>query len=372
MRGNPAAPIVMTLDAGGTFLKFSAICEGALLFDPVSIPSESHDLDRCLRHIVEGFEQVRERLPRPPVAISFAFPGPTDYRSGIVRDLPNLPGFRGGVPLGPMIEEHFRLPVYMNNDGDLFAYGEALNGFLPYINGLLEAAGSQRRYRNLLGVTFGTGFGGGLVTGGRLFLGDNCAGMEIGLLRNKVEPGMNVEQSLSIGAVRRVYAREAGIECEAAPDPHEIARIAMGEASGNAGAAKESYRTFGEAAGDAIAQALTLIDGLVVIGGGLSGAAPLFMPALIAAANGSWENTPQGPRARLFSHAYNLEDASERDAFIKGDARTLPVPGSIRTVSYDPITRVGVGLSRLGTSRAVAVGAYAFALEMLAARTPTL
>ena len=80
---------------------------------------------------------------------------------------------------------------------------------------------------------------------------------------------------------------------EAAPEPDVIARIALGEAQGDPRAARESYRTFGEAAGDAIAQALTLVDGLVVIGGGLSGAAPLFLPALIDAANGCWEETPQ-------------------------------------------------------------------------------
>ena len=76
-------------------------------------------------------------------------------------------------------------------------------------------------------------------------------------------------------------------------------------------------------------------------------------------------------RERLFSRAFNLEDAAGREAFLKGDVRTLSVPGSSRTVSYDPLMRTGIGLSRLGTSRAVALGAYAFALEMLAAR-PTL
>jgi glucokinase len=361
----PAAPTVMTLDAGGTFLKFSAIRDGALLFDPIPIPSESDKLDRCLAHIIEGFELVRRRLQDPPVAISFAFPGPTDYKNGIVRDLPNLPGFRGGVALGPMLEDHFRLPVFMNNDGDLFTYGESLTGFLPCVNSLLEAAGNPRRYRNLLGVTLGTGFGGGLVTDGRLFIGDNCAGMEIGLLRNKVDPSMNVEQSASIGAVRRVYARHAGIPIADAPEPLVIGRIAQGQAPGDPAAAREAFRTLGEAVGDAIAQALTLVDGLVVIGGGVSGAAPLFLPALIDAINGIWEDTPQGPRRRLFSRAYNIEHPAQRAGFLTAETHRLPVPGSTRTVPFDPVTRVAVGLSRLGTSQAVAVGAYAFALAML-------
>jgi glucokinase len=65
------------------------------------------------------------------VAISFAFPGPSDYPRGIIGDLGNLPCFRGGVALGPMLEDTFEIPVFINNDGDLFAYGEAIGGFLP-------------------------------------------------------------------------------------------------------------------------------------------------------------------------------------------------------------------------------------------------
>jgi glucokinase len=360
----PDSRTVLTLDAGGTYLKFSAIRDGALLFDPVPIASESDDLDRCLAHIVEGFELILRRLPEPPAAISFAFPGPTDYRGGIVHDLPNLPGFRGGVALGPMLEERFRIPVFMNNDGDLFTYGEAMEGFLPFVNGLLERAGSPRRYRNLLGITIGTGMGGGLVTDGRLYLGDNSAGLEVGLLRNKVEPDLNVEQSVCIGAVRRVYAREAGIPFDSAPEPRVIRAIALGETPGNAAAAREAFRSVGEAAGDAIAQALTLIDGLVVIGGGVSGAASLILPALVDAMNGLYR-TPQGPRRRLFSYAFNLEDPVQREAFLKSDSREIPIPGTTKTIAFDPIMRVAAGLSRLGTSQAVAIGAYAFALSKL-------
>jgi glucokinase len=358
------SPTVMTLDAGGTFLKFSAIRGGKLLFELSGIPSEADNLDRCLHNIIRGFELVLLRLPAPPVAISFAFPGPTDYPHGIVRDLPNLPGFRGGVALGPMLEEHFGLPVFINNDGDLFTYGEALEGFLPCVNALLEQAGSPRRYRNLMGVTLGTGFGAGLVTNGHLFLGDNASGMEIGLLRNKLEPNRNVEQSASINGLRRFFAQAAGIPFDSAPTPKVIAEIALGETPGNASAAREAYRCLGEVVGDAIAQAITLIDGLVVIGGGVSGAAPLFMPALVDAMNGIFP-TPDGPRRRLFSQAYNLEDPAQLKAFLTGQSHPIPIPHSSKTLPYDPTTRVAAGLTRLGTSQSVAIGAYTFALKAL-------
>ena len=88
-----------------------------------------------------------------------------------------------------MLEEKFGIPVFINNDGDLFVYGEAIAGFLPYVNGLLAKAGSPKRYKNLFGVALGTGFGGGIVRDGELFIGDNSMAGEVWLLRNKLAPG---------------------------------------------------------------------------------------------------------------------------------------------------------------------------------------
>jgi glucokinase len=53
------------------------------------------------------------------------------------------------------------------------------------------------------------------------------------------------------------------------------------------------------------------------------------------------------------------------ETFLLGDTRSITVPGTDRQLSYDPLARIGVGMSRLGTSEAVAVGAYAFALQQL-------
>jgi len=155
--------IVMTLDAGRTGLKFSAIRGVELLVDPVTRPTEADNLDRCLHNIIDGFESIQKALPAAPVAISFAFPGPADYPRGVISNLKNFPAFEGDVALGPILEDKFQLPVFINNDGDLFAYGGAIAGFLPYVNDLLVDARSPKEYHNLFGVTLGTGFGGGIV-----------------------------------------------------------------------------------------------------------------------------------------------------------------------------------------------------------------
>lgn len=361
--------IVLTLDAGGTSFRFSAHRGHKSVADTVVLPSQADNLERCLGTVREGFTTVKARCPEPPVAVSFAFPGPADYPNGIIGDLPNLPAFRGGIALGPMLEDHLGLPTFINNDGDLFAYGEAIAGFLPRVNRLLEQGGSPKRYRNLLGVTLGTGFGGGIAHDGELFLGDNSIAGEVWCLRNKLRPQWNAEEGACVRAVRRIYAERAGIPFAAAPEPKDIAEIATSGRSGNQAAAIEAFRQLGEVAGDAIAQALTLIDGLVVIGGGISGAWPLFLPTLVAELNGTCLTPDGAPIRRLASVAFNLEDVADRERFIRGEIRQIPVPGGSRTVTYDPLQRVGVGVSALGTSHAIAIGACAFALRKLDARS---
>jgi glucokinase len=357
--------IVMTLDAGGTSFRFSAICGNKPVTETVVLPPDGNTLDKCLNNIVEGFVRIKDRCAMAPVAISLAFPGPADYPNGIIGDPGNLPGFHGDVALGPMLEERFGIPVFINNDGDLFVYGEAIAGFLPYVNGLLEKSGSPKRYRNLFGITLGTGFGGGIVSDNELLTGDNSISGEVWLLRNKLDPNMNAEEGASIRAVRRTYAERAGIPLNEAPEPREIFHIGMQKKAGNVEAAREAFRRLGEVAGDAMANALTLIDGLAVIGGGISAAWPLFLPTLVAELNGTFKAPDGSSFQRLASTAFNLEDPDQTTMFLKGESRTIIVPGSTKQIAYDPLRRIGVGISRLGTSEAIAIGAYAYALRKL-------
>jgi glucokinase len=357
--------VVLTLDAGGTNLVFSAIRGSREVVEPITLPSQADDLTACLNNIVRGFSEVKALAPAAPVAISFAFPGPADYPRGIIGNLGNLPGFRGGVALGPMLEERFGIPAFINNDGDLFALGEAIFGLLPQVNKRLAEADSPLRYKNLFGATFGTGFGGGIVREGRLHLGDSCGAGEIWILRHKLERQAHVEEGVSIRAVRRLYAQHAGIPFDAAPEPREIYRIGMGEAPGDVVAAREAFRMLGEIAGDALASAITLIDGLIVIGGGLAAAHSLFLPALVEEMNGTLTALSGKRFPRLSQRAFNLEDSAELAVFLKGEKKEVVVPGSTRKIAYDPLQRIGVGISRLGTSQAVSIGAYAFALGAL-------
>ncbi len=357
--------IVMTLDAGGTNFVFSAIQAHEEIVTPITLPSNAYNLEACLNTVFNGFTQIKKKIPEEPIAISFAFPGPADYRRGIIGDTGNLTAFRGGVALGPMLEEKFKLPVFINNDGDLYAYGESIAGFLPYINDLLDKAGRPIRYKNLLGITLGTGFGGGIVRDGQLYLGDNSAACEICSIRNKLDPTMRAEEGASIRAVQGTYAKETGINFEDSPDPKEIYEIAIGKAKGNKEAAILSFRRMGEVVGDVLANAITLLDGMVVIGGGLAGAHSLFLPTIVEEMNSRFEVPGGGYISRMMIKAFNLEDDNELEEFIYGDPRVITIPDTDREIIYDPLKRIGVGITKLGTNKATSLGAYAFALDTL-------
>jgi len=357
--------IVMTLDAGGTHFEFTAIQANQQVVEPLTLPSNGANLKKSLNNLMEGFTRIKQQLKQPPVAISFAFPGPADFPLGIIGDLLNLPGYRGGIPLGPMLENEFGIPVFINNDGDLFVYGEAIAGFLPYINSKLKEYNSPKRYKNLFGITLGTGFGAGLVHNGQLYLGDSSSGAEIWLLRNKLYPRVNAEEGASIRAVQRVYMDKAGLTSSTTPTPKEIYEIGCGLREGNRKAAIRAYRDLGIVVGDSIANAITLLDTITVIGGGLAGAHSLFLKHVVDEMNNPLLNMNGEPAQRLEMKAYNLEDVKELNEFLRGETKVITIPGTNKTITYDPLKRTGVGISRLGTGKAVAIGAYAYALSQL-------
>lgn len=356
--------IVITLDAGGTNFVFGAMQSNDFIVDPITMPSNAHDLDLCLSTMVSGFEQIIAKLDQKPVAISFAFPGPADYPHGIIGGyLPNFPSFRNGVALGPFLEEKFGIPVYINNDGDLFAFGEALGGILPEINSRLAEMGSTKTYTNLLGYTFGTGFGMGMVIDNHLNRGNNsCA--ETFCLRHKNYPEVFVEEGVAIRAIKRVYAEKSG-DINHKLEPKDICDIAEGKREGNKEAAIAAFEELGTVAGDAIATAVTLTDSLVVLGGGLTGAKKFFMPSLLAQLRGVLHSVTGEEIPRMPMKAFNLDDEEEFVQFAHGAARPIKVYGTDRTVIYDPLKSTGVAISKLGASKAISIGAYSFALSML-------
>ena len=355
--------VVMTLDAGGTNFVFSAMKGCKCIVEPVCLPAVPDDLDRCLSTLVSGFSKVKKALVQEPVAISFAFPGPADYENGVIGNLHNLPAFSGGVALGPYLEEKFGIPTFINNDGNLFAYGEALGGALTEINGMLERVGNVKRYKNLIGVTLGTGFGCGIVINRELLTGDNNCGGDLFGFRNCFYQDMIAEESVSIRAVQRVYKELSGDG--RVLTPKEIFDIAEGHADGDSEAAIKSFASLGTAVADALTYTLALIDGVVVIGGGLSGASKYIMPSLMVSFKEQLHSFSGLSFPVVQMETYFLDSEADLQSFLKKEYETVTVTGSGRKATYFPKKKTGLVLSHIGTSQAISIGAYAFALHKL-------
>ena len=92
-------------------------------------------------------------------------PGAIDPVHGVVCYANNLAFY--DVPMAQMLKERVGVDFYIENDANAAAYGE-------YI------AGAGRGTNNFIAITLGTGVGGGVIIGGKLYSGSNYAGAELG------------------------------------------------------------------------------------------------------------------------------------------------------------------------------------------------
>ena len=99
------------------------------------------------------------------IGIGVAAPGPLDYRTGVILDVP-LMGWHN-FPLGPRLAAEFQVPVRLDNDGNLGALAE-------------QRVGVARGMQNVLYMTVSTGCGGGIVLNGELFRGHSGSAGEFG------------------------------------------------------------------------------------------------------------------------------------------------------------------------------------------------
>jgi glucokinase len=108
-------------------------------------------------------------LGRRVVAVSVSIGGPLQIEPGIIESPPNLPGW-DGIPLKQLLAEYTGLPVYIEHDGNAGALAE-------------WRFGAARGAQNVIFLTMGTGFGGGLILNGALYRGTCDLAGEVGHVR---------------------------------------------------------------------------------------------------------------------------------------------------------------------------------------------
>lgn len=160
---------VIGIDLGGTKIT-TAIADltGEIIEKTTLATGAKEGQDVVMGRIIESVAMVLEAsgLPKEEVwTIGLGTPGPIDTMTGSIITTANLP-FRNYSVTRPL-EEHFHIPVFLDNDANVAAIGEWMFG-----------AGVG--YQNVIYLTVSTGVGGGAVLNGRPYHGSTSNALEIG------------------------------------------------------------------------------------------------------------------------------------------------------------------------------------------------
>jgi glucokinase len=152
---------ILGLDIGGTSIKGGVLVQGKLQ-DIRSIPTPAGESQEYILETIATF--IESYGGYDFVGIGIGIPGLVDARRGLVLGLANIPSFQQ-VPLKKFLEDRFGKPVEVNNDANCFALG-------------VHKFGPGRPFQHLVGITLGTGVGGGIVINRQLYSGLNSAAGE--------------------------------------------------------------------------------------------------------------------------------------------------------------------------------------------------
>ena len=166
---------ILGLDIGGTkcAVLLASVCNGVQLLDKIKFPTDAQ----------KGYEQAKDRLlvagqeilqrnglkNSDLTAIGVSCGGPLDSKTGTILCPPNLPGWVN-IPITSILEEAFGVPAFLQNDANACALVE-------------WKLGAGKGCSDMIFLTMGTGFGGGVISGGHLLCGASDMGGEVGHIR---------------------------------------------------------------------------------------------------------------------------------------------------------------------------------------------
>ena len=225
---------IIAVDLGGTKLRIGKVQDNAVQEQFSRPVQQTDDAQVVLDQFIEA---IRTIFSPDVAAIGIGVPSVVDVENGIVYAVQNIPSWKE-VHLKEILEKEFHVPVHVNNDANCFALGEC-------------HFGKGRGYRDMVGLTLGTGLGAGIIINRRLYNGSNCGAGEIGMIPNR---GQIIEYYCSGQFFEHEYGLSgpAVFESAQAGDP----------------AAIRAYEQFGYEMAYAIVTVLYAYDPQIIIFGG--------------------------------------------------------------------------------------------------------
>jgi len=236
---------IIGVDLGGTNIRAGKITEQKIS----QTVKEATPSKGTQSEVLEKLFSVIDRcVDSDTKSIGIGVPSIVDVEKGIVYDVVNIPSWKT-VPLKEILEHRYKIPVYVNNDANCFALGE-------------KHFGKAKPYKNIVGLTLGTGMGSGLIFNGKLYEGVNCCAGEFGNI-----PYLN--SNFEYYCSGQFFAEEKGTTAVAA----------YNQALLHDPVALQQFSEFGFHLGQAIKSILYAYDPeIIVMGGSLTKAYEFFKP----------------------------------------------------------------------------------------------
>jgi glucokinase len=269
---------VIGLDLGGTKIAVARL-RGSELSESTMQPTNKSGQDALIDQLVEMIDGLRgEELD----AVGLGVPSIVEFATGRVVSSANVP--LADVPLREVLGERLGVPVFVDNDATVAALAEAHDEQLRMVA------------RDLVMITVGTGVGGGLVLGGRIYRGATGGAGELGHtivgmdLSGPVPDAGRFPQKGSLEAVAAGHALDVMVQRAAEEHPDSaLGRLqaqgvkvtgveAVDAAQAGDAVARRMLELWGERVGIGIANAINTFDPEeVVIGGGAARAGDLLL-----------------------------------------------------------------------------------------------
>lgn len=155
--------MVIGVDLGGTNIRAALVKDGTISSVHQKALVEKNSLQKTVDQLIAV---VAGLMNTDVKAIGIGVPSVVDIEKGIVYDVVNIPSWKR-VELKKILEAHFHVPVYVNNDVNCFALGE-------------KRYGQGRPYVSFVALSIGTGIGAGIIINNQLYSGKNCGAGEVG------------------------------------------------------------------------------------------------------------------------------------------------------------------------------------------------
>lgn len=286
MSSEQSAGAVIGLDLGGTKLMAGLFNENDDLVAKEYVLVSSLSSDDLLETLAATVQKLANGSDLPVVAAGYGLPATIDQRTGTAVVAANLP--IKDLAIRDELARRTGLPTFIDNDANVAALAEQRKG---------AGAGSVE---NLIMVTLGTGFGGGIIIDGRVMNGAIGAGAELGHMTiDKDGPACVAPNCPGYGCIETfcsgsALARDVRNFVEANPDSPLAASVAAGapakgelvvqHAHEGDPDAIELLKTMGRNLGVAIANLTNIFNPeMVTLGGGLLAAKQWILPVATAA-----------------------------------------------------------------------------------------